>query len=234
MTEHEWLTYTYPTPMLEFLRRKASERKLRLFACACVRRAWHLLTNTGREAVEAAEAYADGMVGREALEAARRAAYEPVADAIADANMTWTLGTPLSPAESAADAALGACDDMARGVRRYIAPLHAAERAQGALGWTGGESAAQAALLRDLFGPLPFRLVTLDPAWRTPQLVALAQAAYEERELPVGTLDVARLAVLADALEEAGCDQADLLGHLRGPGPHVKGCWVVDLLLGKS
>ena len=65
-------------------------------------------------------------------------------------------------------------------------------------------------------------------------MVALAQAAYDERELPAGTLDTARLGVLADALEESGCDQADLLAHLRGPGPHVRGCWAVDLLLGKE
>jgi hypothetical protein len=62
----------------------------------------------------------------------------------------------------------------------------------------------------------------------------LARSAYEQRELPAGTLDVARLGVLADALEEAGCADAGLLGHLRGPGPHVRGCWAVDLLLGKS
>jgi hypothetical protein len=60
------------------------------------------------------------------------------------------------------------------------------------------------------------------------------QAAHEERELPVGTLDTARLAVLADALEEADCTSQEVIGHLRGPGPHVRGCWAVDLLLGKS
>jgi hypothetical protein len=65
-------------------------------------------------------------------------------------------------------------------------------------------------------------------------VVALAQAAYEQRELPAGTLDMARLAVLADALEDAGCTDADLLSHLRGPGPHVRGCWAVDLILGKA
>jgi hypothetical protein len=92
--------------------------------------------------------------------------------------------------------------------------------------------AAQAALLRDLFSP--FRPVAVSSTWRTPQLLALAQAAYEQRELPSGQLDASRLAVLADALEEAGCDQANLLAHLRGPGPHVRGCWVVDLLLGKG
>jgi hypothetical protein len=65
-------------------------------------------------------------------------------------------------------------------------------------------------------------------------VVAVARAAYDERELPSGTLDGARLAVLTDALEESGCDQADLLAHLRGPGPHVRGCWAVDLILGKG
>ncbi len=95
------------------------------------------------------------------------------------------------------------------------------------------EIAGKCHLLRDLFGN-PFRPATVSPAWRTPQLVALAQAAYEQREMPAGTLDTARLAVLADALEEAGCTNADILHHLRGPGPHVRGCWAVDLILGKS
>jgi hypothetical protein len=72
------------------------------------------------------------------------------------------------------------------------------------------------------------------PAWNDSTVVRLAQAAYEERHLPAGTLDTGRLAVFADALEEAGCMDADILGHLRGPGPHVRGCWAVDLCLGKS
>jgi hypothetical protein len=95
------------------------------------------------------------------------------------------------------------------------------------------EEEAQAVLLRCIIGN-PFRPVTASPSWRSPQVVALAQAAYEQRELPAGTLDTARLAVLADALEEAGCTDADILNHLRGPGPHVRGCWAVDLLLGKG
>jgi hypothetical protein len=80
----------------------------------------------------------------------------------------------------------------------------------------------------------PFRPVTLDPAWQAPQVVALAQAAYDNRDRFAGTLDPARLAALADALGGAGCDQPDLLAHLRGAGPHVRGCWAVDLLLGKA
>jgi hypothetical protein len=117
----------------------------------------------------------------------------------------------------------------------WHAAWHAAEAAacHGGQKAKTGEAKAQAALLRDIPGN-PFRSVPLSPAWQTPQVVALAQAAYEQRGLPAGTLDVARLAVLADALEEAGCDQADLLDHLRGPGPHVRGCWAVDLLLGKG
>jgi hypothetical protein len=98
------------------------------------------------------------------------------------------------------------------------------------------ELAAQALLLRDIFGN-PFRPITLHPAvltWNDATVVRLAQAAYEERHMPEGTLDNGRLAVLADALEEAGCNDADILSHCRSGGEHVRGCWVVDLLLGKS
>jgi hypothetical protein len=91
----------------------------------------------------------------------------------------------------------------------------------------------EVATVREVFGN-PFHLVALSRTWQTPTAVALAQAAYDNRTLPAGTLDSARLAVLADALEEAGCSAPDLLNHLRGPGPHVRGCWVVDLLLGKE
>jgi hypothetical protein len=87
--------------------------------------------------------------------------------------------------------------------------------------------------LRCIFGN-PFRPVSLAPAWLTPAVLKLAQAAYDDRILPPGHLDNTRLAVLADALEEAGCTDPDILSHVRGPGPHVRGCWPVDLLLGKE
>jgi hypothetical protein len=70
--------------------------------------------------------------------------------------------------------------------------------------------------------------------WLTATVQALAQAAYNERSLPVGTLDLSRLAVLGDALEEAGCGDDTLLTHLRSPGPHVRGCWALDLVLAKE
>jgi hypothetical protein len=99
-----------------------------------------------------------------------------------------------------------------------------------------GDCSAARAFVADIFGN-PFRPVVISPAllaWNDALVVRLAQAAYEERHLPEGTLDNTRLLILADALEEAGCTNADILGHLRGPGPHVRGCWVVDLCLGKS
>ena len=92
----------------------------------------------------------------------------------------------------------------------------------------------QTQLLRCIFGPHLFLPVTPNPTWQPPTLLSLAQAAYDERSLPAATLDPDRLAVLADALEDAGCTDAAILEHLRGPGLHVRGCWAVDLLLDKK
>jgi hypothetical protein len=84
-------------------------------------------------------------------------------------------------------------------------------------------------LLRDIFGN-PFKQPTLDPSWLSwndGTLPKLAQSIYDERAF-------GRLPILADALEDSGCTDPDILGHCRGPGPHMRGCWVVDLLLGKE
>ncbi len=88
------------------------------------------------------------------------------------------------------------------------------------------EPGRQAALLRDIFGGPP-RPAGFDPTWRASAVVALATGIYAERAFD-------RLPVLADALEDAGCGAPDILGHCRGSGPHVRGCWVVDLVLGKE
>jgi hypothetical protein len=88
-------------------------------------------------------------------------------------------------------------------------------------------------LLRDIVGN-PFRSFVFDPVCLTPLVVTLAQAAYAERTLPRGELDRGRLAVLADALKEAGCTEQGILDHLRSLGPHVRGCWPVDLVLAKE
>jgi hypothetical protein len=84
----------------------------------------------------------------------------------------------------------------------------------------------KSAFVRDIFGN-PFRPVTFNPAWRTSNVTALAQAIYDDRAFD-------RLPILADALEDAGCDRVDILNHCRQPGEHVRGCWVVDLVLGKE
>ncbi len=102
------------------------------------------------------------------------------------------------------------------------------------LGLGGKRTAPQlVALVRDVFGN-PFRPTPFEPAWRTPAAVSLAQVAYDDRDPASGHLDPARLAVLSDALEEAGCADDDILGHLRSPGPHVRGCWALDLVLAKE
>jgi hypothetical protein len=100
-------------------------------------------------------------------------------------------------------------------------------------GGSAAEQRVEAALIRDVFGN-PFRPVSTNPAWLTATVRALAQAAYNERLLPVGTLHPSRLAILADALEEAGCTEHAVLDHLRSPGPHVRGCWAVDAVLAKE
>jgi hypothetical protein len=89
-------------------------------------------------------------------------------------------------------------------------------------------------LLLEIFGLRPVAIDPSWPAWNGGAVGKLARAAYEERRLPSGELDFARLAVLADALEDASCSDAGLLGHLREPGPHVRGCWGLELLLGKG
>ena len=89
------------------------------------------------------------------------------------------------------------------------------------------EQAVQCRCLRCIFGPLPFRPIRLDPAWLTPAVSYFAQCIYDERDFDCSP-------VLADALEEAGCTDADILSHCRQPGEHVRGCWLLDLLLGKE
>jgi hypothetical protein len=87
--------------------------------------------------------------------------------------------------------------------------------------------AVQAALLRDIFGN-PFRPVAFDPAWHTDTAVSLAKGMYDSR-------DFSAMPILADALQDAGCDSDDILNHLRDPNAaHVRGCWALDLILGKE
>ena len=81
-------------------------------------------------------------------------------------------------------------------------------------------------VLREIVGN-PFRPVPFDPRWRTSDTVGLAQAIYDDRAFE-------RMPILADALMDAGCEDEQIIGHCRGEGPHVRGCWVVDLILDKK
>ena len=216
MTESDWLACTDPRRLLDYLevyhkaaRTKGGRRKLRLLACACCRRLWHLAKyDKGRRGVEVAERYADGLAGKEELRAAREVD-EPGWDDL------W----------SAAQYALKEKPQEATGpmaLHYYL--LHGV-----GTDWEG-ERRGQCGLVRETFGN-PFRLppsaASAVLAWNEGLVPRLAQAAYQERAFD-------HLPVLADALEDAGCADADLLGHLRGPGQHVRGCWAVDLLLGKG
>ncbi len=177
-----------------------------------------------RRAVEVAERYADGLYSSHRL------------PQVYEAASTAAVGFP---SESVQFAAGRAAADAARSypppVRGMLA--RAADAAAGAAaGASPAEPPLQADLLRDVVGPLPFRPVRIDPAWLESNdriVVRVASAIYEERYLPSGHLDTARLAILADALEEAGATDEELLAHLRGPGPHVRGCFAVDAILGK-
>jgi hypothetical protein len=100
----------------------------------------------------------------------------------------------------------------------------AVEAARAAGEWENEE--IQCHLVRDIFGN-PFRPVVFSPSWRTDTAVALARTMYDSREFSA-------MPILADALQDAGCDNPDILSHCRGEGPHVRGCWVVDLVLGKE
>jgi hypothetical protein len=228
MTEQEWLDGIDPEPMLKTLGRKASDRKLRLFTSACCRRVWHLLADArSRTAVEVMERYADGAASEEERQAAQKAA-----QAVWDPGEEHEADLDNAPAWAA--------DMLVRGeiigdqwVFRGEAWASIVTESAQAGAARGVENQAQTLLLRDIFGN-PFRRASVKPAWQTPSVVSLAQAAYEERILPAGTLDPTRLAVLSDALEEVGCSNAQLLEHCRGPGPHVRGCWALDLILGKS
>jgi hypothetical protein len=230
MTEDEWRACTDPGPMLEFLRGPGPERKLRLFAVACCRRVWHLLINEkSRCFVEVAEGYADERATLDEMRALPDGigyAHGPKRDAHAAAscctyfygsNIGYTVWMVAHIAKLVAGAAGGIPHPDV--VPPACVPAIATEKN------------AQAALLRDIFGPLPFRPVAVHPdvlTWNDGLVVRLAQAIYDERRWEV-------LPLLADALLDAGCDNEEVLTHAREQGAvHVRGCWLLDLLLNKE
>ncbi len=242
MNEEQWLACTDPRPMLEFLRTtgKHSERKARLFAAACCRQVWWLLADPrSRRAVEVAEQFAEDSVEATMLAEARVSAQEVCESHIAPNQPISRVGLAVMAAYGAAARGFKEAMSQAQESTVLSSISYYSDLAyHGLVRLRHQESVSQAIFLRDIFGPPPFRTIAIAPSllrWRDGTVRNLAQAAYDERALPAGTLDNARLGVLADALEEAGCSDADILGHLRAPGAvHVRGCWAVDCLLGKG
>ena len=215
MTEAEWLACDDPALGLRWKGDGFSDRKLRLFACACVRGAYPLIQlDAFREAVELAEALSEGCADEEA-----RAAQE-----------TRCLG--LHPrkrkrwdrASQAATLCLSSCPRKASEEGSYWAGAAQAGTTTGAVWLAVREH--QARLQRDIFGN-PYRPAAFFSEWRTDTAVAIARGMYESR-------DFSTMPILADALQDAGCDNDDILNHCRSEGIHVRGCWLADLVLGKE
>jgi hypothetical protein len=226
MTEEEWLECKDSVPMLEYLQGRASERKLRLFACNCIRNNWNLVTNAySRRWVEVEEAYIDGKLERAELVAA-------LADrgqGETDDNIRWAeqmasdayyhaISCALSVARHAFQSDPNMNDAKPNISEGFLVPTMVDESSK--------ERAKQTRLLCELLGPLPFHPVTLNPAWLTPTVKQLAAVIYEERQSD-------KMPILADALLDAGCDNEEVLKHCQNGGEHVRGCWVIDILLDK-
>lgn len=236
MTEAEWLACDYPRAMLTFLNESASDRILRLLAVACCWNVAHLASREGAEAQREARALlgmAERLAEGEATDAessevlapdygsanhfqnaARLAASQNVRNNIEDC-----LHTAELVAGVAAYIAVGERNPHANDLDGEEAMMVA--RAQ--------EAEEQADLIREMLGN-PFRPASVSSSllvWGEAIVTKLAEGIYAD-------LAFDRMPILADALEEAGCPDTEILSHLRSPGPHVRGCWAVDLLTGKQ
>jgi hypothetical protein len=253
MTEAKWLALRDLRYLLDFFEEKASRRKLRLFAAGCVRSILHLIHDHNcRTGLDVAEEYADGRTTVEMLkkhydasEKAMSAAWRAVRP---DDHTGGVFHIPTKQDALAID--LPGLDSAITKVEfDEVTTRDAIDAISGVLahlaihpdqwGTSAGDDAAMRALeaqrpkqlllFRDVFGN-PFRPTSIEPLWQKwngSTIPRVAQHIYDDRHFQ-------DLPVLADALEEAGCTNADILDHCRGPGPHIRGCWVVDLILGKS
>jgi hypothetical protein len=247
MTEAEWLDARSPEPMFDHLNGTEPPirmRRFRLFSLACCTRMRRCFTEPRlQSALTFAERHADRGVrakrGRAELALDVDRLYREV-----DAERDRLMGDQRTPRFCQVLILIGSC----LATQRLLRPSHdhryhplweivadstawelmlEMDPAHPPL-WQPGrdlvERAAQADLLRDVFGN-PFRTVALDSRWRSEAVRLLADGIQADRAYD-------RLPILADALEEAGCDNAELLAHCRGPGPHVFGCWALDLVRG--
>jgi hypothetical protein len=232
MYKKMWREGQHTDRMLSLVRnlKPRNLRKVQLFAVACCRRVWgYYPTDAQRELVIALEDYIESRVPWPVVQAKREPAVAWAEEAFRNELRAKAARDPHAPGEL----------ERALTPLTYArCPIHATEADVGGIKrvardsmtnrlWAAGDhDPEQCDWLRCIFGN-PYEPVAFDPSWRTEAVVGLARGMYEAR-------DFAPMPVLADALEDAGCAAADVLAHCRGPGPHVRGCWVVDLLLGKA
>jgi hypothetical protein len=229
MTEAEWLACSRPESMLGFLRRQptgrgvATDRKRRLFAVACCRRIWHLIKEEPcRQAVEVAERYADGLATDKELRMAHYAARNLFQGAVhcpfnRDVDPAAALAAYFASGEA------GMCVGTISNAAFAVGNQFPCEQRDAA--WAS-EWAAQSDLVREVMGN-PFRPIPRNPSWLLSNggsIMRLAQEVYDQKRFEF-------LPVLADALMGAGCDEEEILAHCREPGPHARGCWVLDIIL---
>ncbi len=238
MTENAWKKEkTWPYSLVasfrgtSVTRTKVGRRKLRLFACGCCRLIWPYIADTRlKSAIEVTERFADGQATAAELKASRT-----TADLV---DGSWDVRDDDPNAQAHTVAALV---NWATEAKPYSAAVGVTLYPLPSAGYRGSRQEADSLLcdlLRDIFGN-PFRPVAFSPEWRSDTAVSLAKHMYESR-------DFSAMPILADALQDAGCDNEDVLNHCRdekplgGMGaippcnPHVRGCWVVDLVLGKE
>jgi hypothetical protein len=235
----DWFAAREPYRLLDVVRNHPpadADRRMRLFAAACVRQVWHLLPTDTRSAILVSERFADGDAGEADLLASlpRLPDAAVTAAGLAGSAAAWAAGVTVPiPNNAPAERVLWDQGIAATYAARAVASWRAGP-APSRVGpdwharWHAGHAAAlavQADLVRDIFHPPGTPPPTLDPDWLTSAVRQLADALYESR-------DFVAMPVLADALQDAGCADAAILGHCRGPGPHVRGCWVVDLIRG--
>jgi hypothetical protein len=217
MTEQEWLTCTDPTPMLEFLRGKASERKLRLLVVGCVCQAWSDCktseTQEAWKAIEVAERYSDELASDKQLQAAHQSVLAaPEWDDLA-IHFLYAYASSATAAKIDKAFAVATKSDYAARTTPHASPIIDADRIQ------------RCRLIREIVAN-PFRPV-IASCCLTATVIAIAQTIYDNRAFD-------RMPELANALYDAGCDNDEILSHCRGPEPHVRGCWALDMMLGKE
>ena len=229
MTEAEWLACNDLVPALELLTARANDRKLRLFATICCGWVTQLGTSTPLlNTLDVAERFADGLATADELADAQEASSEVYQECERALSVSASYAVLAGTAGQGDDPTLTKLRDAAEIVYLTADAFISGDD----LAYTARYCAKTyfhadpVAWLRDVFGN-PFRPVVFAPEWRTDTAVTLARQMYESREFGA-------MPILADALQDAGCDSADVLDHCRGPGPHVRGCWVCDLVLGKK